>query len=209
MAKFSADVAIVGAGNAALCAALAAAEKGATVVVLEAAPEGERGGNSAYTAGAMRITFDGVEDLKKLIPDLSEENIASTDFGSYSFDDYFDDLARVTQYRADPDLAEILIGQSFETVEWMQGQGVRFQPSYGRQAFKVGDRFKFWGGLAVEAWGGGPGLVQSLFDGAKKAGVRVIYEARARELVLDSGRIKGVRATMRGCRPGRPVAKVM
>jgi tricarballylate dehydrogenase len=198
MAKFSADVAIVGAGNAALCAALAAAEKGATVVVLEAAPEGERGGNSAYTAGAMRITFDGVEDLKKLIPDLSEENIASTDFGSYSFDDYFDDLARVTQYRADPDLAEILIGQSFETVEWMQGQGVRFQPSYGRQAFKVGDRFKFWGGLAVEAWGGGPGLVQSLFDGAEKAGVRVIYEARARELVLDSGRIKGVRATMRG-----------
>ena len=180
MAKLSTDVAIVGAGNAALCAALAAAEAGADVVVLEAAPEAERGGNSAYTAGAMRITYDGVQDLKKLIPDLSDDNIASTDFGSYSFDDYFDDLARVTQYRADPDLAETLIRRSFDTLQWMQGQGVRFQPSYGRQAFKVGDRFKFWGGLAVETWGGGPGLVQSLFDGAAKAGVRVVYEARAR-----------------------------
>ncbi len=198
MAKLSTDVAIVGAGNAALCAALAAAEAGADVVVLEAAPEAERGGNSAYTAGAMRITYDGVQDLKKLIPDLSDDNIASTDFGSYSFDDYFDDLARVTQYRADPDLAETLIRRSFDTLQWMQGQGVRFQPSYGRQAFKVGDRFKFWGGLAVETWGGGPGLVQSLFDGAAKAGVRVVYEARARELILDSGRVAGLRASLRG-----------
>ena len=198
MATLRADVVIVGAGNAALCAALAAAEAGVTVVVLEAAPEAERGGNSAYTAGAMRITYDGVADLKSLIPDLSDENIQSTDFGSYSFDDYFDDMARVTQYRADPDLTETLIGRSFETLQWMQGQGVRFQPSYGRQAFKVGDRFKFWGGLAVEAWGGGPGLVQSLFDGAAKAGVRVVYEARARELILDSGRVAGVRASLRG-----------
>jgi tricarballylate dehydrogenase len=196
--QLTADVAIVGAGNAALCAALAAAENGANVVVLEAAPEAERGGNSAYTAGAMRITYDGVDDLKKLIPDLSDENVASTDFGSYAFDDYFDDLARVTQYRADPDLAEILIRRSFDTLEWMRGQGVRFQPSYGRQAFKVGDRFKFWGGLAVETWGGGPGLVQALFDGAAKAGVRVVYEARARELMLDRGRVSGVRATLRG-----------
>ncbi|MDP6474423.1 MAG: FAD-dependent tricarballylate dehydrogenase TcuA [Alphaproteobacteria bacterium] len=197
-AKLSADVAIVGAGNAALCAALAAAENGADVVVLEVAPEAERGGNSAYTAGAMRVTYDGAADLKKLIPDLSDENIATTDFGSYSFDDYFDDMARVTQYRADPDLTEILIGRGFETLQWMRGQGVRFQPSYGRQAFKHGERFKFWGGLAVEAWGGGPGLVQALFDGAAKAGVRLVYEARARELVLDSGRVAGVRATLRG-----------
>jgi tricarballylate dehydrogenase len=146
----------------------------------------------------MRITYDGAADLKKLIPDLSDENIVNTDFGSYSFDDYFDDMARVTQYRADPDLTEILIGRGFETLQWMRGQGVRFQPSYGRQAFKHGERFKFWGGLAVEAWGGGPGLVQSLFDGAAKAGVRLVYQARARELILDSGRVAGVRATLRG-----------
>jgi len=198
MDKLSADVAVVGAGNAALCAALAAAEAGAKVVVLETAPEGERGGNSAYTAGAMRTVYDGVADVRKLVPDIGDEDVKNTDFGSYSFDEYFDDMARITQHRADPDLLEILIRQSLPTLEWMRCQGVRFQPSYGRQAFKVDGRFKFWGGLAVETWGGGPGLVQALFDSVGHAGVRVVYEARARELMLSGGRVEGVRATLRG-----------
>ena len=198
MDKLRADVAIVGAGNAALCAALAAAESGANVVVLEAAPEAERGGNSAFTAGAVRVTYDGVADVRKLIPDLGDEDIKNTDFGSYSFDDYFDDMARITQHRSDADLLEILIRRSLPTLEWMRGKGVRFQPSYGRQAFKVDGRFKFWGGLAVETWGGGPGLVQALFDGVSHAGVRVVYDARARELIMRGGRVHGVRATLRG-----------
>lgn len=198
MDKLSTDVAIVGAGNAALCAALAAAEAGANVVVLEAAPEGERGGNSAYTAGAMRTVYNGVADVRKLVPDIGDEDAKNTDFGSYSFDEYFDDMARITQHRADPDLLEILVRHSLPTLEWMRRQGVRFQPSYGRQAFKVAGRFKFWGGLAVETWGGGPGLVQALFDSASRAGVRVVYAARARELMLSSGRVEGVRATLRG-----------
>ena len=198
MDKLRTDVAIVGAGNAALSAALAAADAGAEVVVLEAAPEAERGGNSAFTAGAMRVTYDGVADIQKLVPDLSEADIKSADFGSYSFDDYFDDMARITQHRADPDLLEILIRQSLPALEWMRGHGVRFQPSFGRQAYKVDGRFKFWGGLAVETWGGGPGLVAALFAGADRAGVRVIFDARARELMLDGGRVHGVRATLRG-----------
>ena len=198
METLRADVAIVGAGNAALCAALAAAEAGADVVVLEAAPEGGRGGNSAFTAGAMRVTYDGVADVLKLVPDLGDEDIKNTDFGSYSFDNYFDDMARITQHRSDADLLEILIRQSLPTLEWMRGNGIRFQPSYGRQAFKVDGRFTFWGGLAVETWGGGPGLVQALFDGAGRAGVRVIYDARARELMTNGGRVHGVRATLRG-----------
>ena len=198
MVAISADIAIVGAGNAALCAALAAAESSADVVVLEAASEDERGGNSAYTAGAMRVVYDGVGDVQKLVPDLGQSEIERTDFGNYSFDNYFDDLARVTQYRADPDLVEILIRRSFPTLEWMRGKGVRFQPSYGRQAFKVDGRFKFWGGLVVETWGGGPGLVQALFDSAVDAGVRVIYEARARELKIEGGCVSGVRASLRG-----------
>ena len=198
MVTISADVAIIGAGNAALCAALAATESGANVVVLEVASEDDRGGNSAYTAGAMRVVYDGIGDLQKLVPDLDQSEVESTDFGTYSFDNYLDDVARVTQYRADPDLLEILISRSFSTLEWMRSKGVRFQPSYGRQAFKVDGRFKFWGGLVVETWGGGPGLMQALFDGAVGAGVRVIYEARARELKIEGGCVSGVLVTLRG-----------
>ncbi|MGH8967675.1 MAG: FAD-binding protein, partial [Actinomycetes bacterium] len=59
-------VVVVGAGNAALCAALAARERAADVIVLERAPRALRGGNTAFTAGAMRVAFDGVDDLRKL-----------------------------------------------------------------------------------------------------------------------------------------------
>ena len=46
-----ADVIVVGGGNAAFCAGLAAAEQSVSVLVLERAPEEEAGGNSRFTAG--------------------------------------------------------------------------------------------------------------------------------------------------------------
>ena len=63
------DVVVVGGGNAAFCAALSAREAGASVLVLEAAPEDEAGGNSRFTAGAMRVVYNGVEDLERLLAD--------------------------------------------------------------------------------------------------------------------------------------------
>ncbi|TMB99693.1 MAG: FAD-dependent oxidoreductase, partial [Chloroflexi bacterium] len=66
------DVVIAGAGNAALCAALAAAEAGARVLVLEAAPEEQRGGNTYFTGGAFRFPYRGLDDIKVLAPDISE-----------------------------------------------------------------------------------------------------------------------------------------
>jgi tricarballylate dehydrogenase len=192
------DVIVIGGGNAAFCAALSARESSQRVLVLERAPEAEAGGNSRFTAGAMRVVYHGVDDLKKLVPDLSAEEIANTDFGTYTEDQFFDDMARVTQYRCNPDLTEILVRRSLETLMWMRDKGVRFVPIYGRQAFKVDGRFKFWGGLTVETSGGGPGLVDALTESARKSGVEVWYSARATELITDDDGVRGVRVRREG-----------
>ena len=167
------DVVIVGAGNAAFCAALSARESGARVLVLERAPEDVSGGNSRFTAGLMRVAYRGVDDLKRVIPDLTADEIANSDFGVYTEEQFLDDLARVTENRCDPDLAELLVKRSLDTVAWMNAKGVRFTAAWGRQAFNIGGRFKFWGGLTVEAVGGGPGLVQNLTVAAKKHGIDI------------------------------------
>jgi tricarballylate dehydrogenase len=186
------DVIVVGGGNAAFCAALAARETGASVLILEAAPFAERGGNTRFTAGAMRVAYNGVDDLARLMPDLAAEEKNNTDFGAYPEDQFYDDLCRVTQYRTDPQLAETLVTRSLETMLWMRGRGIRFAPIYGRQAFKVEGRFKFWGGLTVEAWGGGPGLVDAHYAAAERVGIDVWCESRALELLSDDSGVRGV-----------------
>ncbi len=192
------DVVVVGAGNAALCAALSASENGASVLVLECSPEDVSGGNSRFTAGAIRFAYNGLEDLQEIVTDLTEEEIATTNFGTYTEDQFFDDMFRVTQYRTDPDLCEVLVRQSFPTIKWMREKGVRFVPIYGRQAFKVDGMFKFWGGLTVESVGGGPGLIEMLTKAALKSGIEIHYEARALSLLFDGFKIEGVKIRHQG-----------
>jgi tricarballylate dehydrogenase len=192
------DVVVVGGGNAALCAALAAAEQGAQVALIERAPEAKRGGNSNFTGGGFRMVHHGAQDIKKVVPDLSDADIARTDFGAYSAQDYLDDLGRITQYYIDPDLAETLVNNSTDTVHWLMSRGVQFLPNYGRQAYNHEGRFKFFGGIVIYANGGGAGLVASEFKAAARHGVAIRYGARATGLLRGPKGIEGVRVLVDG-----------
>jgi len=191
------DVIVVGGGNAALCAAISAADDGARVLLLERAPEEERGGNSSYTEGLMRCVYNGADDIRALSPDLTEEEMKS-DFGAYTEENFFDDMARITQNRTDPDLCEILVRGSRDTMHWMKDRGVRWLPQFGRQSFKIGGKYTFWGGATLAAWGGGRGLVDTLYKAAGKAGVQVCYKAWVRELLHSDRGVHGVTARVNG-----------
>jgi len=192
------DVIVLGGGNAALCAALSAHEHGARALVLERAPEAKRGGNSAFTGGGFRMVHHGADDIKKIVPDLSDDEIARSDFGEYTAEQYLDDLGRITQYYIDPDLAEVIVHKSTDTVHWMRERGIRFLPNYGRQAYNVGGRFKFFGGVVIFANGGGRGLMELHYKAAEKHGIPVRYNAQAISLLHGAAGVEGVRALVNG-----------
>jgi len=187
------DVVVVGGGNAAMCAALSARESGARVLVLEKAPEAWRGGNGFFTAGGFRFAFKSFDELRTLIGDLSDQEAAQMEVDPYTEDNFYDDLMRVTEECADPDMALLLVRESQNTVRWMKDRGIRWIPMFGRQAYKVGGKFRFWGGLVLEAVGGGPGLIDMEYASAAKAGIDVRFDTKAMRLVTDErGRVKGI-----------------
>jgi tricarballylate dehydrogenase len=187
------DVIVVGAGNAALSAALAAREQVERVLVLEKAPQAWVGGNSYFTAGAFRMTFESLDELRPLLEDLTDEQAAHIDLPPYTRQDFWADLQRVTQGRCDPELTAILINESAQTARWLHSKGIRWTLLTARQAFRVDGVLRFWGGLAVGTVGGGQGLIAQLLAAAQARGITVRYACAVTRLVRDGeGAIIGV-----------------
>ena len=178
------DVIVVGKGNAALCAALSAKDQGASVVMLEAAPEDEAGGNSRFAGGVMRFAYDSVKDLQR-VAEIPADEVDSVDWESNTQDQFYDDLYRVTSFRTDPALSELLITRSLDGMVWLRGQGARFVPNYRHQSAVVNGKRKFFGRMPLWAHGGGVGMVMALTETALKKGIEIFYETRAVSLIYD------------------------
>ena len=163
------DVIVVGGGNAALCAAITAAEAGVQVLLLEGAPKAYRGGNSRHTRN-FRCMHRG--PLSVL-----------TD--SYEEEEYFDDLMRVTKRDTDVSLARLAIRSSEDCLPWMEAHGVRFQPSLsGTLSLSRTNAFFL---------GGGKALVNAYYATAEDLGVTIVYEAAVTHIEIKGSSFSGVR----------------
>jgi tricarballylate dehydrogenase len=193
----SCDVLVVGKGNAALCAALAARDQGARITVIEAASDDESGGNSRFAGGVMRFQYDSVYDLQRVC-DIPEGEVHEVDWDSNTTEEFYDDLFRVTSFRTDPKLSEILVTRSLDAMVWLRSQGVRFVPNYRNQSVVIDGKRKFFGRFPLWVSGGGAGLVQELTATAVKKGVEIFYETRGVSLIYDGDTVRGVVAKRKG-----------
>ena len=178
------DVLIVGTGNAACCAALSALEKNVRVGMLEKAPKQDRGGNSALT-GHMRFVFQGIEDLRPLVKNTSEEELQGLidRLPRRTEDDSWDEVMRVTSGQCDPELLRVHVTQSRNTMQWLASKGQDWVPATGMQA--LGDNILIMNG-------GGYGMQQRYYAALDKAGVPIHYQHAAAELILEGGKVCGV-----------------
>lgn len=185
-------VIVVGSGNAALCAGIAALEAGASVLMLEKADEALAGGNTKYTAGAMRFAYDDRSDLIPLLRDPDDPQLATTDFGSYTKKQFAGDLLGFNGGRPMSDEQSKLVDQSGVTLKWLASHGVLFEPIYSRQSFERGGRRVFWGGLTLAAENEGVGLFEMELAAFTRMGGTIHYNSAVTELIQENGRVTGV-----------------
>ncbi|MEX2555159.1 MAG: FAD-dependent tricarballylate dehydrogenase TcuA [Actinomycetota bacterium] len=162
------DVVVAGGGNAALCAAIAARSRGASVLVLECAPKAWRGGNSKYTRNIRVAHLDG----DAVMP------------GAYSPQEFLSDLVRVTGKDLDQDLASYVVERSLDLPAWMSDQGIRWQPPL-RGTLQLARTNRFF-------LGGGKALMNAYYRRAESLGIAVRYEAPVVELAFEGERCTGV-----------------
>lgn len=165
------DVLVIGGGNAALCAALMAAEAGASVTLLEAAPREWRGGNSAHTRN-LRCMHDAPQDV------LVE---------AYPEEEFWQDLLKVTGGITNEHLARLTIRASSTCRDWMRKHGVHFQPPLSG-ALHVARTNAFF-------MGGGKALVNAYYRSAEQLGVEIRYEAKVERIEVEGGRFVAAHVT--------------
>ena len=160
--NYQVDVLVIGGGNAALCAAFAAREQGASVLIVEKSVAELRGGNSRHTRN-LRCAHDAPN---------------GTLVDSYTAQTYWQDLLRVTGCATNASLAQLLIDESSDIRDWMGQRGAQFQPALaGTLSLAHSNAFFL---------GGGRALLNRYYQHAQQLGIEVWYQAQVTELDIRS-----------------------
>lgn len=186
------DVIIVGSGNAALTAGIAACEKDAKVLMLEKADADMAGGNTKYTAGAMRFAYETSDALLPLLANPDDARVARADFGTYTQDKFKADLLGFNDGAPLTPEQEILVTQSYDTMHWLAGHGVTYDPIWARQSFEKDGKIIFWGGLTLAAENEGVGLFDMELAAFKRLGGTLRCNSEFASLLMDGGAVSGV-----------------
>jgi tricarballylate dehydrogenase len=188
----SKHVIIVGSGNAAMCAGIAALEGGARVLMLEKADDVLAGGNTKYTAGAMRFSYDSAADLLPLLKDPEDPRLKVTDFGGYTRAKFGADLLAFNGGRDLSVEQRRLIDTSLDAMQWLGRHGVKFEPIFSRQSFEKDGRHVFWGGLTLAAENEGVGLFDMELAAYTRLGGEIRYNAAVSGSRTQDGKVTGV-----------------
>jgi tricarballylate dehydrogenase len=170
------DVAVIGGGNAALCAAISARRAGARVIVLERAPRDFRGGNSRHTRNFRCLHTAPDQYLT----------------GAYTEDEFLSDLRGVNAGAIDETLACLVIRNSASCPEWMAREGVRFQAAL-HGTLQLGRTNLFF-------LGGGKALMNSYYASAERLGIDVLYDADVVDLRIAGSSFEAVEVQVSGRR---------
>ncbi|KAF7314306.1 FAD/NAD(P)-binding domain-containing protein [Mycena kentingensis (nom. inval.)] len=188
------DAVVIGSGNAGACAAFSAAESGCKkVLVVDVCPPEWAGGNGYFTAGAFRTVHGGLGDLLPVVRNVTAEQAATIDMDAYTDADFLGDIMRLGEGKPDPVLASAVVDASRDTIAWLAERvGIPFWFSFHRQAYGVGGRQKFWGGMVLCTEDGGKGLIKAHHDALKRVGVEMWFNSRAVEIVMKEGKVSGL-----------------
>lgn len=190
------DVAVVGSGVAGLSAALAAAEAGARVVVVERAPREEYGGNTRYSEAFLRMK--SVSEVSDDFVERFEENAGYHIDPSLAMEAVGAQEKRAGIVRAasflDPEVVDTFAEAAGPTLSWLQERRVGFTPIETPFLVKSTTRWA--------PQGGGLQLIESLMEHLVARDVPVLFETTARSLVIDedTGAVVGLRCTKAGSR---------
>ena len=185
------DIIVVGAGSAAMEAAIAARQLGAeNIVLLEKAPEPEFGGNPRFSHSGFRWVQSGKDEIRQFLTHLDDVTWEKMQFRPYSSENFHEHIGRATHGKMKTELQNLLVGESNAGVHWLREIGLQWEPDTGNM--EVDGKIYFEPGYSVHPRGGGLGQITQLRDIALGMGIELRYESRVSALLGNMHRLEGV-----------------